>query len=67
MTVKNADKDNGDYRYVSNIKADWEPNSPVYKHILQNKYIFRNVTWMIGNEKDLSSIKTLKRKYIKAL
>ena len=67
VTVKNADKNNGDYVYVSNIKADWEPDTPVYKHVDQNKYIFRNVTWMIGDEKDLSSIKALKRTYIKPL
>ena len=71
MTVRNTKdrnaKDNGVYRYMSNIKADWEPNSPVYKHVHQNKYIFRKVTWMIGDEKDLSSIKTLKRTYIEPI
>ena len=39
---------------MSNIKADWYPEKPVYKHKTEDKYIFWNITWVIGAGKDLS-------------
>ena len=67
MEVKNTDEDDGVYQYMSNIKSEWEPESPVYKLENQDKYLFRNITWMIGNAKDLSTLKNPKSKRIKLI
>ena len=55
ISVKNAGKDDGIYHYMSNIKVDWNPEKPVYKQKMKDKFIFWRFTWVIGNEKELST------------
>ena len=54
LKVANAGDANGDYEYIPNIKVDWKPLKPVYKHKNMDKFIFWNVTWVIGSGEDLS-------------
>ena len=66
LSVENAGEDDGTYHYMSNIKVDWNPEKPVYKQKLKDKFIFWKFTWIIGNEKDLSTkIKPKNGKFVR--